>query len=85
MKLQIKTEKEIEVNIPSYRRFNDQYYYYIYSETNCIQVQKASTAAISDTYISLAFLHEGMIDCSKEEFENAFNETLNVIKEKLCN
>ena len=83
MKLKIKVEKFIKVEIPSYRRFKDQYYYYVYSEKYCIQVQKLSTAAISDTFIALAFLHEGTTDCSKEEFDNAFNETLNVIKEKL--
>ena len=83
--MEIKVSKsidtEVDITLPYYcKTFS--HIYKVYSEDLCIQVHIGTDinkrTSIGIHHSGLAF-SSSMIECSKEEFENAFNESLKSI------
>jgi hypothetical protein len=75
MKLTIKktTEQEVEINLPAFYK-TSVHYFKIYSEEKCICVTNMNDHyEIGLKHVGLAF-NEYSIVCTKEDFEQAFNE-----------
>lgn len=81
MKLEIKeyNVKTVEIELPVYRK-SICHYYKVYSDENFLQVcDVESNFSIGRFYAGLAFSHEGIEDCSKEEFEENFKKVSEVL------
>jgi hypothetical protein len=75
MKLTIKktTEQEVEINLPAYYKTRI-HYFKIYSEEKCICVTNMNYHyEIGLKHAELAFNADAIV-CTKEDFEQAFNE-----------
>jgi hypothetical protein len=76
MKLTIKklTEQEVEINLPAYYK-TIIHYFKIYSEEKCICVTNMNDLyEIGIKHAELPFNSDGMVECTKEEFEQTYNE-----------
>lgn len=91
MKLQIKreTKEEVEITLPIYRK-DSTHYYFIFKEPdaygsndNCIQVFDSDWGSIIHCYASLAYVSKDTIDCSKKDFEAAYNRVKKLLDSKL--
>jgi hypothetical protein len=76
--MKIKTTRSVteehEVELPIYRK-KEGWHYKVFSPEKCIQVayHKYMDTAISIVAASLAWQFADTVDCTKEEFDEAFN------------
>ena len=76
MKLKIKTETttEVEIELPVYRKVAC-FFYKVYSNEHCIQIlDSCSNSGITLAHAELAWHLSGGTDCTKEEFDQAFDK-----------
>lgn len=79
-------EKEHEITLPHYRSIpSRQFYYKIISDTECLMVwsKESSEPLIGINFPSQAFLIDGNFEVAKEEFDKAYNESLEILNSKL--
>ena len=82
MKILVKEEKKIEIDIPiPYYTKTSYFVYKVFSEDHCIQVYSGSMCSIQQTHAGLAFLLEYEIT-TKEVFEAEFNRVYEILKAK---
>lgn len=79
MKIEVeKTEiHEVEADLPLYTK-GEPYYYKVFSGNQCIQVCDGRNVSIDITHSSLAFSNRE-VDCTKEEFEEAYNKVMGIL------
>lgn len=74
-----KITRNIEINVPCYRKFSTFAFYMVLSEKKMIGIYDGSAVQKHD-YISSAF-NEGTSECTQEEFERAYERTTNMLDE----
>ena len=87
MKIQVRTNpvfEEIEITLPVYRKTGHVrcHFVKVYSEFECMWVTVSCDPSISICSAKLA-LYEEYVECTKEEYEQAFEEVqtkLNLLK-----
>ena len=78
MKIQVRTNpvfEEVEIEFPIYRKSESIrcHFVKVYSELECMWVTVACSPSIGICAAGLA-LNEGYVECTKEEYEQAFEE-----------
>ena len=75
-----------EVTLPHYRSIpSGQFLYKIISETECLEIwsKVSDSPKIGITFPSQAFLIDGHFEITKEDFNKAYVETLEILNSKL--
>ena len=78
--------EEVEITLPVYRKTGDVKCHFakVYSNDRCLWVTQGTyNPSVNICAPSLAFDCDGMVDCTKEEFEAAYQETLAILNSKL--
>jgi len=74
-------DKEVEFELPHYRQGGN-YFYKALNEDRCLMVNPESScgALIETAYINLMFCLDGNKECTMEEFNEAFDKALKILK-----
>lgn len=74
--------EEIEIELPVYR-IGIAHAYKVFSDDYCVQVYTSSSSpTIGIHHSRLAFIGSTEIDCTKEEFDKAYDKALEIINSK---
>jgi hypothetical protein len=75
--------EEIEITLPVYRKSGDIrcHFWKVFSEKESMKVYISGSIEIQSS--GCAFSIDGTVDCTKEEFEQAYQETLAILNSKL--
>lgn len=82
IKIENKTIEEVEIQLPLYRK-NLSSFFKIYSETGCIWVSPRYRPLIQDAHVELGWNNKDNIDCTEEEFNEAYEQALKNINNLL--
>lgn len=79
-------ENEHEITLPHYRSTaSGQFFYKIISDTECLMVwsKESSEPRIGMSFPSQAFLISDNFEVTKDEFNKAYNEALEILNSKI--